>query len=125
EETVISFLDSRKDTRKTWIKKFEEYGGYDTVGLVRELCTQEKQNEEYHLSEVQKYEALRSLYSQGLIDRSNEELLKKLCDMTLKQLQSYFNYQYKNSFKNVNHGQVEIVDLIDEDIYEDIKELDK
>ncbi|MCA1021501.1 DnaB-like helicase C-terminal domain-containing protein [Halobacillus litoralis] len=125
EETVVAFLDTRKETRKSWSDKYQKYGGYDTVGLLRDLCKREKSNEEYHLSEIQKYEALRSFYNNGLINSRNKGLVKKLTDMNLKQIQTYFNHQFKDAFRNVNHGQVEVADLIDDDIYEDIEEMDK
>ncbi|WP_205135219.1 DnaB-like helicase C-terminal domain-containing protein [Virgibacillus halotolerans] len=125
EETVVSFLDSRKETRKSWSDMYYDNGGYETVGLVRDLCHNEKKNEEYHLSEVQKYEALRKFYNNGLINAENKMLVKNLCDMTLKQIQTYFNHRFKDAFQNVNHGQVEVVDLIDNDMYETIDEMDK
>lgn len=123
EETVYTFLDSKKYTN--WLEKFNEYGGYDTISFLMDLCTEEKKNEEYHLSEIQKYEALRNFYKKGLINGENKDLIKKLTSMTLKQIQSYFSYQVKDSFKNVNHGQVEVIDLVDESIYEEIEEMDK
>lgn len=125
EETVASFLDSRRNTNKGAIDKYNEFGGYDTVGFVRELCNDEKQNEEYHLSEMQKYEALRKFYNNGLLNVENKTLVNMLCNMTLKQIQTYFNHRVKEAFQNVNHGQVEVSDLVDEDIYETIDEMDK
>ncbi|WP_405101711.1 replication protein [Oceanobacillus sp. FSL H7-0719] len=125
EETVTSFLDSRKEVNKNSVNKYVEYGGYDTVGFVRELCSNEKQNEAYHLSEMQKYEALRKFYTNGLINDKDKKLVEILCSMTLKQMQSYFNHKVKDAFQNVNHGQVEVTDLIDDDIYDTIDDMDK
>lgn len=125
EETVASFLDSRKETRKSWNDKYIEYGEYGTIGFVKDLCNNEKNNEMYHLSEIQKYEALRKFYNNGLINTENELLVKTLCDMTLKQIQTYFNHKFKDAFQNVNHGQVEVSDLIDDDIYNTIDEMDE
>jgi len=124
EETVLSFLDSKKDT-KSWQEKFDKYGGYERIGFLKDFCKKEKNNEEYHLSEIQKYEALRSFYNKGLVDATNKELINKMSDMSLKQLQTYFNFQYKNAFSNVNAGQVEVADLVDDEIYDDIDEMDK
>lgn len=125
EETVASFLDSRKDVSKASIDKYNKFGGYDTVGFVRELCNNEKQNEIYHLSEIQKYEALRKFYNNGLLNAENKTLVNMLSSMTLKQMQTYFSHRVKDAFQNVNHGQVEVTDLIDDDIYETIEEMDK
>ena len=125
EETVSSFLDSRRETNKASVKKYEDFGGYDTVGFVRSLCNNEKQNETYHLSEVQKYEALRKFYNNGLLNAENKTLVNALCSMTLKQMQTYFNHRIKDAFQNVNHGQVEVTDLIDEDIYDTIEKMNE
>lgn len=125
EETVFAFIDSRSSTNKSLMKKYNEYGEYEHVGFLREVCTEEKKNEEYHLSEVQKYEALRKFIEIGMVDKSNKELIKKLSLMTLKQAQMFFTHQQKKAFGNVNSGQVEVVDLIDDDIYEDIEEMNK
>ncbi|WP_256860551.1 replication protein [Paraliobacillus ryukyuensis] len=123
EETTISFITSQANGKVK--SKFDEYGGYDTVGYVKEWCESEKNNEEYHLSEIQKYESLRSLESEGLIDTSNEKLVEKLAKGSLKNVQTFFNHKFKHGFKNVNSGQIEFVDLVDDDIYEDIKEARK
>lgn len=125
EETVISFLDSRKRISKKAIERFNDYGGYDTIGYVKDICREDKNNEEYHLSEIQKYEALRKFYNNGFINDDNSDLIEKLSGMTLKQIQMYFNHKFKDAFRNVNYGQVEIYDLVDDDIYDTIDEMDK
>lgn len=125
EETVISFLDSRKNVSKELINKYNKYGGYETIGYLKDFCHEDKGNEEYHLNEVLKYEALRKFYKEGFINKENKELINKLVKMTLKQIQIYFNHKFKDAFWNVNYGQVEIYDLIDEDLYQTIEDMDK
>lgn len=122
EETVISFLDSRKNVSKELINKYNKYGGYETIGYLKDFCHEDKGNEEYHLNEVLKYEALRKFYKEGFINKENKELINKLVKMTLKQIQIYFNHKFKDAFWNVNYGQVEIYDLIDEDLYQTIED---
>lgn len=124
KEAVYSFLDSRKESEPELMSKYNAYGGYETVGYLKKWCTEENKNEEYHLSEVQKYEALRNFVKEGLINR-DEKLINKLTKMTLKQVQTYFNHKYKAAFKNINAGELEVVDLIDKTIYDDIEEMDK
>lgn len=123
EETTASFITSQNNP--SLLKNFEKYGFYETVGFVQDVCKKDKNNEDYHLSEMQKYESLRTFVRNGLLDPNNEELIDKLASASLKNIQTYFNHQFKKGFKNVNSGQVEFVDLVDEDIYNEIEEARK
>jgi replicative DNA helicase len=123
--TVHTFIESRITDRKKLMDRYVKYGEFDTVDYLMSVCTDDKNNEEYHLYEILKYEALRKFLELGLIDKDNKELIKKLKLMNLKQTQMYFNHQIKNAFRNVNSGQVEIVDVVDEEIYDEIEEMDK
>src|SRR5690606_4452416 len=123
EETTISFIASQNNPKI--LKRFGEYGYYETIGFVKDVCKEEKNNDEYHFSEIQKYESLRNFVKEGIIDPNNTNLINKLAGASLKQVQSFFNHQFKKGFKNVNSGQVEFVDLVDESIYDDIAEAKK
>lgn len=123
EETTVSFITSQSNP--SMLKKFEEYGFYETVGFVKGVCREDKDNEEYHLSEVQKYESLRKLADAGLINPDNKELIKKLSRASLTNVQTYFDHQFKKGFQNINSGEVEFVDLVDDQLYDDIDEMKK
>lgn len=123
EETTISFISSQNNPKI--LKRFGEYGYYETIGFVKDVCKEEKNNDEYHFSEIQKYESLRNFVKEGIIDPNNTNLINKLAGASLKQVQSFFNHQFKKGFKNINSGQVEFVDLVDESIYDDIAEAKK
>jgi len=123
EETTVSYVSSQNNPKL--LKDFEKHGFYDTVGYVKGWCKEDKQNEEYHLSEIQKFESLRYFANKGLIDTTNKELVNKLASSTLTKIKTYFNHQFKSGFKNINSGQVEFVDLVDEEIYDEIDEMKK
>lgn len=113
--TTYSFLTSRPQEtgRKSYFEYYNEYGGYGTIEEVKAECDEDKGNDEYHFSEVQKYESLRNLQKQGLIDTSNEKLVTTLANMNLKQMQSFFQFKHKESFSHVNSGEVIEYNLID------------
>ena len=71
-------------------------------------------NDDYHFSEIQKYESLRKFQSESLIDVSNKALVTKLTKMTLKQLQSFFQFKTSNIFSHVNCGEVVEYNLDDD-----------
>lgn len=122
--TTYSYLTSKpiEKGKKSYFEYYNQYGGYSTVEEVISECDSEKGNDEYHFSEIQKYESLRNLQKQGLIDISNTSFITKLTSMTLKQMQSLFQYKYKESFSHVNSGEVVIYNLI-ENLRDTIKEL--
>src|SRR5690606_21918148 len=90
EETTISFISSQNNPKI--LKRFGEYGYYETIGFVKDVCKEEKNNDEYHFSEIQKYESLRNFVKEGIIDPSNTNLINKLAGASLKQVQSFFNH---------------------------------
>lgn len=119
--TVYAFLESRPKVKgkKSFIEVYDNYGGYDTISDIMQECNRDKNNDEYHLSEVQKYESLRNFQKKGLIDVTNEELVEKLTQMSLKQIQMFFQYHQKEAFSHVNSGQVvehNLIDNLDETI---------
>lgn len=65
------------------------------------------------LVKCKKYESLRNLQKQGLLDTSNPNLVSKLANMSLKQMQSFFQFKHKESFSHVNSGEVIEYNLID------------
>ncbi|MCM3257093.1 replication protein [Paenibacillus lautus] len=123
--TTYSYLTSKpKETnRKSYFDYYNQYGGYQTVEEVISECDGEKGNDEYHFSEIQKYESLRNLQKQGLIDVTNKELVTKLTVMNLRQMQSFFQYKHKESFSHVNSGEVIEYNLI-ENLDETIDQLE-
>ncbi|GLO66249.1 hypothetical protein MACH08_20330 [Oceanobacillus kimchii] len=123
EETTFPYM--AKQTNEKISKSYEKYGGYDTVWVVMDMCNNDKHNEDYHLSEMQKYESLRGLAKQGLIDPDNEKLINMLASQSLNKVQNYFNHQFKKGFKSINAGQVEFVDLVDDEIYDELEEMKK
>lgn len=114
--TVYSYLVSRpkEKNKKSWLEYYEENGGYDTIKELIEECNKDKNNDEYHFSEIQKYEVLRKFQQEKLIDVNDKELINKLISMTLKQVQMFFQYKYRNIFLNINAGEVAEYNLIDQ-----------
>lgn len=106
--TTYSYLTSKPAEvgKPSYFDYYNRYGGFVTIEEVISECDSEKGNDEYHFSEIQKYESLRNLQKQGLIDVSNAELIKKISSMTMKQMQSFFQYKHKESFSHVNSGEV-------------------
>lgn len=128
DTTVYTFLVSRpQEAKKTpWHEIYNEYGGFSTMEEIMNECDIKNKNDEYHFSEIQKYETLRILQDNGMIDIAKLGLIEKLCSMTLSQMQSYFQYQHKKSFAHVNSGDFVEYDLLDEDgISQTIEELEE
>lgn len=123
--TTFSFVDSRKESKGKGIHYYyNKFGGYDTLRLLIEECSYDKENDEYHFSEIQKYETLRKFAKSGLLNYRNEKLVNKLVKMNLQQLKMYFQYKYKEAFKNINSGEVKEHNLID-NLDETIELMDK
>lgn len=113
--TTYSFITSKpsENGKKSYFDYYNDYGGFSTIDEVVSECDGDKGNDEYHFSEVQKYESLRNLQKQGLLDISNTNLVSKLANMSLKQMQSFFQFKHKESFSHVNSGEVIEYNLID------------
>lgn len=124
DKTVYSFLVSRpkEKNKKSFIEVYNEFGGYKVIEDLMQECKKDHQNDEYHLSEMQKYESLRKFQKESLINVENKDLINKLCKMTLKQLQAYMQYRHKEAFAHINSGEVVEHDLVDE-LDETIEEL--
>lgn len=123
DKTVYSFLLSRpkESSKKSYFDTYNEFGGYDTIHELMEECKSDSQNDEYHLSEIQKYETLRKFQRESLLNVENKELVKSLCQMTLKQMQTFFQFRHKEAFSHINSGDVvehDLVDRLDETIEE-------
>ncbi|MEN7436440.1 replication protein [Bacillus velezensis] len=125
DKTVYSFLVSRpkEKNKKSYLDAYNDFGGYESVEELMNECKTDSQNEEYHFNEIQKYESLRKLQDASLIDVADEKLIEKLTIMTLKQLQLYVQYKYKETFAHINSGDVIEHDLVD-GLNETIEDLD-
>lgn len=110
DTSVYSYLTSKpKETnKKSLFEIYDRFGGYETIQELLNEIDPETGNEEYHFSEVQKYESLRNLQDDGFIDITNAELINKLTNMTLKQLKTFVDLKVKESFSQINAGEVEI-----------------
>lgn len=115
DKTVYSFLISRPQEKgkKTIFDTYNDFGGYETISEMMKECVKDNSNDEYHFSEIQKFECLRKYQKEGMIDIQNKELISKLCKMTLKQLQMYFQYRHKEAFAHINSGEVVEHNLVD------------
>lgn len=125
DKTVYSFLVSRpkENGKKSYIDAYNSFGGYQTIEELMEACKKdEANNDEYHLSEIQKYETLRKYQKESMLDTNDKELINKLVKMNLKQLQLYFQYKHKEAFAHINSGDVVEHDLVD-DLDETIDDL--
>jgi replicative DNA helicase len=122
DKTVYSYLMSKHKSKTNWVEEFEKYGGYDVLHELMNECTNDSQNEDYHLQEVQKYEVLRKFEAENLINLSDKVLIDKLCKMNLKQVQAYFQHKISTIFSNVNHGEVIEYNLLSEDLIDQVIE---
>ena len=123
DKTTYSFIVSRpkEKDRKSYIDTYNDFGAFTTVEELVVECKKDTLNEEYHLQEIQKYESLRKLQDESLIDITDKDLITKLTQMNLKQLQMYFQFKQKEAFSHVNSGDViehDLVDGLDETIEE-------
>ncbi|OBG93857.1 replication protein [Mycobacterium sp. E3298] len=116
DTTTYSYLTSKPTEigKKSLFEEYNEYGGFETIRELKEECSKNKDNDEYHFSEIQKFECLRLFQAESLIDVSNKKLMLKLAKMTLKQLQAYFQHKVGKAFANVNCGEVVEYNLLDD-----------
>ncbi|SEN44524.1 hypothetical protein SAMN04487895_101553 [Paenibacillus sophorae] len=116
DTTTYSFLTSRpiETGRKSYFDYYNQYGGYNSIEEIKEECQKDKGNDEYHFSEIQKYESLRKFQVESLVDVNNRELVTKLTKMTLKQMQSFFQFKTSQIFSHINCGEVVEYNLIDD-----------
>ncbi|SDX93817.1 DnaB-like helicase C-terminal domain-containing protein [Thermoactinomyces sp. DSM 45892] len=119
--TVYSFVNSRyeKEHSKGIGHYYHEFGGYETIRLLQSECDIDKENDEYHFTEVQKYWTLRKFSKDGLINTHNPHLIDKLVKMNLSQLKMFFQFKNKEAFMHINSGEVKehnLLDHIDETI---------
>jgi hypothetical protein len=106
--STYAFVSSKPKEvkKKSYMELYNEYGGFDSIGDLLTECERNKQNDEYHFNEIQKYECLRHFQEENLINVLDDSLVNKLCRMTLKQVQGFFQHKIGKIFANVNCGEV-------------------
>ncbi|RXZ77961.1 replication protein [Paenibacillaceae bacterium] len=126
DSTVYTYLISKpkEKGKSSYFDTYDKFGGYATIKEVMDECSTSKPNDDYHLSEIQKYESLRKMQDNYLINIEEKEYVEKLANMSLKQLLTYCQHQFKTSFAHINSGDVVVYNLT-EDIVEMVEELDK
>lgn len=126
DTTVYSFVTSKpkEGNKVSYFDSYNNFGGFNTVEELMNECDTHKGNDEYHFSEIQKYESLRMMQDNNFIETKNNEYINKLCSMTLTELQMYCTLKIKESFSQVNSGEVIEYNLTD-DIEEVVDELDE
>jgi len=124
DKTVYTYIVSQPKEvgKKSYIDSYNLFGGYDTISELMDACKTDSQNDEYHFSEIQKYESFRKLQDEALINVNDKDLINKLCKVTLKQAQLYIQVKAKEAFAQVNSGDVIEHDLVD-NLKETIEEL--
>lgn len=123
DTTVYSFIVSQPQQvgRKKIIDEYNSYGGYDMILELMEECETDKKNDEYHCSEMQKYEMLRYFQDEGLLDVNKvietkgvrRKLVDILCSMSLVQLKMFFQLKNKTATANINNGEIKIYNFLD------------
>lgn len=126
DKTVYTYIVSQPKEigKKSYIDSYNMFGGYETISELMNACKEDSQNDEYHFSEIQKYESLRKLQDEALINVNDKALINKLCKITLKQVQLYIQVKTKEAFAQVNSGDVIEHDLVD-NLEETIQELNE
>jgi hypothetical protein len=126
DTSVYSYLTTKpkEQNKKSYFEFYDESGGFATIQDLMNECTKDSSNDDYHFSEVQKYESLRILQDENLLNIHSTEFIKKLANMNLKQLHTFCQHKFKTSFSHINSGDVIIYNLT-EDIEEVIDELDQ
>jgi len=116
DKTVYTYIASRPKEvgKKSYIEAYNSFGGHETISEIMEACKDDSQNDEYHFNEIQKYESLRKLQSDSLINVEDKTLVTKLCKMSLKQVQVFIQLKYKEAFAHINSGDVVEYDLVDD-----------
>jgi replicative DNA helicase len=114
--TTYSFVTSKpKETgKKSYFEEYDAFGGFQTIADIVAECANQKGNDEYHFSEIQKYESLRKFQKESLIDTTDKELVLKLTNANLKQMQSFFQFKTSEIFSHINCGEVVEYNLLDD-----------
>lgn len=113
--TVYSYVRSQpqEEGKMSYTNAYNTFGAYDTIYELMEVCKEDSQNDEYHFNEIQKYESLRKLQEQSLLNTDDKKLVAMLCKMKLEQVQLYFQTKFKQQFAHINSGDVIEHDLVD------------
>lgn len=114
--STYTFVSSKPKevNKKSYMDMYNEYGGFDSINDLLDECEKNKQNDEYHFNEIQKYECLRRFQDENLINVLDLNLVNNLCRMTLKQVQAFFQHKIGKIFSNVNCGEVVEYNLLDD-----------
>jgi replicative DNA helicase len=114
DKTVYAYVVSQPKEvgKKSYLESYNHFGAFVTINELINECKNDSQNEEYHFNEIKKYESLRKIQFNSMINIQNKELVIKLCKMTLKQVQLFFQYKIKEAFAHINSGDVVEYDLV-------------
>lgn len=122
DTSVYSFVSSQPNLDdSSWIKRYNKYGGFQTIYQLIKECNSDNPNHEYHFSEIKKYELLRYYENNGIIN-PEKEILKKgkkilnkdfLCKLSLVQLKSYFSYYIKRGMHSSGESNIKVTNLLD------------
>lgn len=117
--SVYTFLDKRESLKE----EFELAGGFETISdMIELLKLDDLRNIEHHIGEILKFQALRELYDDGLIDSKNEDNLKILISANINEVKLYLNHKISKSLSSFNTSNYEIYDLISDELYDVIDE---
>jgi hypothetical protein len=124
DASVYSYLTSKpkENGKKSYFEYYNEHGGWSTIEEILNECDPDKGNVDYHFSEVQKYESLRMFQKEGFINVLSSDLISKLTNMNLIQLQQFMQLKVKSGFSQVNSGEI-VISYLGDDLSETIKEL--
>lgn len=126
DKTVYVFVSSQpKEKGKiSYIDAYNSFGAYETIKELIDVCAEDNLNDEYHFSEIQKYESLRYMQRESLINVEDEKLVTVLSKMSLTQVEMFIQTKFKMAFAHINSGDVAEHDLV-EGLGEVIEDMDK
>lgn len=122
DTAVYSFVSSQPDIDDfSWIKRYNKYGGFQTIYQIMQECTSDNSNDSYHFSEIQKYELLRYYDNNGMINpektlvKKGKKILLKtfLSELTTEKIKSYINYMNKKGTMSVGSNNMKLTNLTD------------
>ena len=122
DTTVYSFVSSQPESQDfSWMKKYNEYGGFGTIHQLMQECQEDDNNDTYHISEIQKYELLRYYENIGLLNAEHDTIKKGkkiklkdlLCKMTLENIKSYFRFYINKGNQASGSNNIKLSNLSD------------
>lgn len=119
-KTVFSYVTSqpKEDGRKSYVDAYNSFGAYGTIQELIDVCASDAQNDQYHFSEIQKFESLRYIQDASLINVEDKKLIIQLAKMNLKQVELFIQTKYKTAFAHINSG-----DVMEHDLAEGLSEV--